>query len=267
MAMNVREIPRTGLRSVEWEFSQSTYAAVLADVPAALFSHWAQTAHHEFPGIPRDAFFYAQSAEGLMMFFDCAAAAGTGCALPSRAADSVWHAWTRMDAAGLDRFCIRHFGRTIPHIERARVKGGDMGRALAVCLVQARRRASQPAAGCHLPRLFSLDLQLGMPRGFGYRTIGGLVACSMLDELGNLEDKLSFPAELAPYALYLAGLVSETEYAEAARLGQIRDLRCATADSSAGIIHADWDRDGDGVSGDGDGGGGGGSSCGGGCGS
>jgi hypothetical protein len=93
MAMNVREIPRTGLRSVEWEFSQSTYAAVLADVPAALFSHWAQTAHHEFPGIPRDAFFYAQSAEGLMMFFDCAAAAGTGCAPPIRSG-THGRAWT-----------------------------------------------------------------------------------------------------------------------------------------------------------------------------
>jgi len=232
--MNVREIPRTGLRSVEWEFSQSTYAAVLADVPAALFSHWAQTAHSEFPGIPRDAFFYTQAAEGLMMFFDCASAAGTRCALPSRAADSVWHAWTRMDAAGLERFCIRHFGRTIPHVERAHMKGGDMGRALAVCLVHARRRASRPAAGCHVPRLFSLDLQLGMPRGFGYRVIDGLVACSVLDELGNPDDEVSFPSELTPHALLRAGLVCQSEYDEAAGLGQVGALRSGTADSASG---------------------------------
>jgi hypothetical protein len=92
---------------------------------------------------------------------------------------------------------------------------GEMGRALAVCLVQARRRASQPAAGSHLPRLFSLDSQLGMPGGVGYRIIGGLVACSPLDEFGNPDDRPSFPDELTPHALFLAGLVSGAEYEEA----------------------------------------------------
>lgn len=210
--MNVRETPRALARTVEWEFAQSTYATVLAELPAALFPCWVQAAHHEFPGIPRDASFYARSAEGLMLFFDCAAAAGKPCALPSRAADSVWHAWMRMDPAGLERFCIRHVGRSIPHVGRARMQEGEMGRALAVCLVQARRRAWQPAAGSHLPRLFSLDSQLGMPGGFGYRIIGGLVACSPLDEFGNPEDRLVFPDELKPHALFLSGLVSEAEY-------------------------------------------------------
>lgn len=237
--MNVRETPRAVAHTVEWEFAQSTYAGVLADVPAALFPCWARGAHEEFPGIPRDASFYAQAAEGLMMFFDCAAAAGKTCALPSRAADSVWHAWTRLDAAGLERFCIRHFGRSIPHVERGHMQKGEMGKALAACLVQARRRASQPAAGSHLPRLFSLDSQLGMPRGFGYRIIGGLVACSTLDDFGNPEGRVDYPREMTPYALYLEGLVSETEYREAAR--SARDPACD---------------DGDGVCGDGDGAGG-----------
>jgi hypothetical protein len=207
--MNVRETPRAAARSLEWEFAQSTYAPVLADVPAALFPHWAQTAHGEFPGIPRDASFFAQSAEGLMMFFDCVSAAGRTCALPSRAADSVWHAWVGLDPDGLDRFCIHHFGRTIPHVEAAQMRG--MGRALAVCLVQARRRVSQAAAGTHLPKLFALDGQLGMPHGFGYRVIGGLVACSQLDEFGNPEDRMFFPDALTPHALLVAGLVSEAE--------------------------------------------------------
>ncbi|WP_027866621.1 hypothetical protein [Massilia alkalitolerans] len=211
--MNVRETPRAPAHTVEWEFAQSIYASVLADVPAALFPYWARSAHEAFPGIPRDASFYAQSAEGLMMFFDCAAAAAGTCALPSRAADSVWHAWTRLDAAGLDAFCIRHVGRAVPRVEHMRE--GELDRALAVCLVQARRRASQPAAGSHLPRLFGLDAQLGMPRGAGYRVIGGLVACSPLDELGNLDAKVDFPGSLKPEALRLAGLVSDAEYAEA----------------------------------------------------
>ncbi|QOY93978.1 hypothetical protein IM543_21065 [Massilia sp. UMI-21] len=211
--MNVRETPRAPARTVAWEFAQSTYASVLAEVPAALFTCWARSAHQEFPGIARDAAFYAQAAEGLMMFFDCAAAAGRPCALPSRAADSVWHAWTRMDAAGLERFCIRHFGRSIAHLERARMGEGEMGRALAVCLVQARRRASKPAAGPDLPRLFTLDARLGMPRGFGYGITGGLVTCSALDELGHPEGRPSFPNALTPHGLLRAGLIGEDDYA------------------------------------------------------
>lgn len=265
--MNVRETPRAPAHTVEWEFAQSTYASVLADVPAALFPFWARTAHQEFPGIPRDACFFAQAAEGLTMFFDCAASAGRPCALPSRAADSVWHAWTRLDAPGLERFCIRHVGRAIAHLGRADMQPGEphrtldpaldpgldpgldpaLDRALAVCLVQARRRASQPAAGSHLPRLFRLDGQLGMPRGFGYRIIGGLVACSLLDEFGNPEGKLSFPGSLRPCALYLAGLVSEAEYAEAVAPGRAAALVLAAGMDEGAAC-------GDGVSGDGDGG-------------
>lgn len=39
--MSVRETPRAVARAVEWEFAQSTYAPVLAEVPAALFPWWA----------------------------------------------------------------------------------------------------------------------------------------------------------------------------------------------------------------------------------
>lgn len=210
--MNVRETPRAVTRTVEWEFAQSRYASVLADITAALFPYWAQSAHEEFPGIPRDASFYAQSAEGLMMFFDCVAAAERPCALPSRAADSVWHAWTRMNAADLDRFCILHFGRTIPHLDQAGMKG-SMDEALAACLVQGRRRASKPAAGTDLPRLFTLDQRLGMPRGFAYGIVGGLVACSSMDELGQADGRPRFPNALAPQGLLRAGLISPAEYA------------------------------------------------------
>lgn len=244
--MNVRETPRAVAHTVEWEFAQSTYASVLAEVPAALFPYWARTAHAEFPCIPRDASFYAQSAEGLMMFFDCAAASGRPCALPSRAADSVWHAWVRMDAPGLERFCIRHFGRAIPHVEQAQMKG-EMGRALAACLVQARRRASKPPAGPDLPRLFTLDARLGMPHGFAYKVIGGLVACSRLDELGHPDGRSNFPGALAPRGLLQAGLISEAEYA------RVRGPVCAPTDSTwCGIgSDAEFDGDSDGAGGDG----------------
>lgn len=64
--MNVREAGHEVAR----EFAHSTYAQVLAEVRPALYPYWAGTAQQEFPGIPRDASFYAQSVEGLMMFFD-----------------------------------------------------------------------------------------------------------------------------------------------------------------------------------------------------
>ncbi len=257
--MNVRETPRAPARTVEWEFAQSRYAPVLADIPGALFPFWARNAHEEFPGIPRDASFYAQAAEGLMMFFDCVVAAGRACALPSRAADSVWHAWTRMNAPDLDRFCILHFGRTIPHVEKAQM-GEAMGRALAACLVQGRRRASKPAAGPDLPRLFTLDARLGMPRGFGYGVIGGLVACSHLDELGQPEARPHFPHALAPQGLLQAGLVSKAEFAK------VRGPVCPPAGTAWAAMDGDAALDGDGASGDGAASCSGGSACGGGCG-
>ena len=198
------------------ERAQAAEAAMLAEVPATLFPYWAGTAHHDFPGIPRDASFYAQALEGLVMFFACVAAAGKPCALPSLAAGSVWHAWTCLDQPGLRRFCIRHVGHAVPHGEQFRMTT-DMNRALATCLVTARRRASMPAAGACLPPLFSLDCRLGMPEGYGYRIINGLVACSALDEFGNTKGRVSFPDSLTPKNLFLAGLVSQAEYEEAAR--------------------------------------------------
>ena len=263
--MNARETSHGAARAVEWEFGQSTYAAVLADVPTTLFSYWADTAHHEFPGIARDGSFFAQAAEGLMMFFDCVAAAGRMCGLPSRAADSVWHAWTRMDEVGLHRFTVRHFGRMIPHVDKAHMQ--DMGRALAACLVQGRRRTGRPVGGTSLPRLFALDAQLGMPHGFGYRVIGGLVACSLLDELGNPVDSVSFPASLTPKALRFSGLISQAEYEEAA-------FPAGTCGSTAASANRSFDGSGHNVVLDGDSGGGdsdsaggdGDGSCGGGCG-
>jgi len=256
--MDVRETPRATARTVESEFAQSAHACVLGDIPPALFPYWAGNAQREFPRIPRDASFYARSAEGLIMFFDCAASAARPCALPSRAADAVWHAWVRMDASSLERFCVRHFGKKIPHVERAQM--GPMGVALAACLVQARRRAAMPAGGPDLPRLFTLDDQLGMPGGFGYRIIRGRVACSLLDQLGRPIGRPSFPKALTALGLYEAGLISGAEYAER------RDAGSASGDGGA-AVGGDCDGGDSGDGGCGDGGSACGSGCGGGCGS
>ncbi|NHZ42343.1 hypothetical protein [Massilia aquatica] len=195
---------------------QSPYRAELADLPATLYPFWQRTAQHEFKGIPQDAFFFARAAEGLMAFFDCVRQAELPCGLPSMAADSVWHAWMRLSPTGLNAFCRKHFGRVIPHVEAPEMNGG-MGRALALCLVRARRIERMPAAGPNLPRLFALDRMLAMPGGCGYLLFNGEVASVALDARGRAAAVPAYAESLRPAQLLAAGLVTEEEYRRHAR--------------------------------------------------
>jgi hypothetical protein len=207
---------------------RSPYSKALAELPPSLYPHWKRTARLEFKGIPQDALFFAQSAEGLMAFFDCVARSGKPCALPSKAADSVWHAWKTMAPADLAAFCTRHFGRTIPHTEAADMKA-DMAAALATSLVHARRAEGLDPAGLNVPRMFSLDRRLGMPGGYAYRLAGGKMAFSHLDHAGKPVGDLRYPAALAATGLLAAGLVSQQTYQE-----ELRKQQSASAGSSCG---------------------------------
>ncbi|NHZ97634.1 hypothetical protein [Massilia sp. CCM 8734] len=195
---------------------QSPYRAQMADLPATLYPFWKRTAQHEFKGIPQDAFFFARAAEGLMAFFDCVRDASLPCGLPSMAADSVWHAWMRLSPTGLNAFCRKHFGRVIPHVEAPEMSGG-MRRALAVCLVRARRIERMPVAGPNLPRLFALDRVLAMPGGCGYLLFNGEVASVALDARGRAAAVPAYAESLRPAQLLAAGLVTEEEYVRHAR--------------------------------------------------
>lgn len=250
---------------------RSRYADALRDVPPALLPFWRETAPDEFPGIPPYARFYARSLEALLSFFDCASRARRPCGLPSSAADSVWHAWLRLDPDGLERFCRHHFGRTIPHVASGDM-AGQMGGALAVCLVEARKLDRQAPAAPTLPRLFALDRALRMPLGFGYTLQQGAVAFARLDKAGLPQEPARHVDQLAPYGLFAAGLISEAEY----ELGSIMAARrredaaaqpdggCGTLATQAGGRSADCADDGAG--GDSGGAAGDGGSCGGGCG-
>ncbi|MDQ3059639.1 MAG: hypothetical protein M3R45_08945 [Pseudomonadota bacterium] len=230
----------------------SRYRAALDDVPGTLFGYWRDTAKREFPGIPCDAVFFARATVGLMNFFDCVAKSQKPCGLPSKAADSVWHAWLECDPAGLERFCRKHFRRQIPHI-----KIEDMGVAkddsLANCLVMARRLEGIKAVSVDLPALFRLDARLKMSRGYGYRTCNGKVGFAGMDRKGIAGSRLSYPDALLPASLLAAGLVSSREYE--AYIASLSVNRSSSGDRSSGGS---------------DGGDGGGcscgSSCGGGCG-
>lgn len=189
----------------------SPYRAALDALPPTLFHYWRRSAQFEFKGIPRDAFFYARAAEGLMTFFTCVTRRAIPCALPSMAADSVWHAWMRLDAPGLERFCIEHFGRAIPHVEGNAMQE-EMDVALANCLVQARELEGIGRAGPNVPRLFTLDRRLRMPCGFAYKLFDGEIGYRKLDRSGWARGQVWFPCALAATALLGAGLVSHEDF-------------------------------------------------------
>lgn len=231
----------------------SRYRAALDDLPGTLFGYWRDKAKKEFPGIPCDAIFFARATVGLMNFFDCVARSGKACGLPSKAADSVWHAWLECDPAGLGRFCRKHFRRQIPHI-----KIEDMGVAkddsLANCLVVARRIEGIKAASVNLPALFRLDARLKMPQGYGYRTCNGKVGFAGMDRQGRVGTRLSYPDALLSASLLAAGLVSSREYEVYIASLLAKRLAASSGDGSTGGADCS------------DGGDGGGCSCGGGCG-
>jgi hypothetical protein len=202
--------------------ARSPYARLIdQELPLGLYAHWVSTARNEFEGIPLEPFFFARAAEALLMFFDCVVRSGERCALPSKAADSVWHAWEQHSPATLAAFCLRHFGRPIPHMDAdAMVQAHDKdqeqaaaGRPLAVCLVQARKAERLALAGDRLPRLFTLDAETRMPFGNGYRNIDGVVAFGRLDRDGKWPAQHTYPAVLWAAELCSLGLIPADELA------------------------------------------------------
>jgi hypothetical protein len=132
-------------------------------------------------------------------------ASGKRCALPSAAADSVWHAWVRLVPAALDAFCIKHFGKAIPHVEAAGM-GAQMEGALVSSLVSARGLERRDPVKPSVPRLFALDRTLRMPGGFGYQLEQGELACRRLDNGGRPEGEMFYPAGLIAAQFLEAGI-------------------------------------------------------------
>jgi len=198
-------------RWARWMMRRSRYSKQLDELPPNLYDYWKSSAKNEFNGIPGDAVFFARATEGLMAFFACAAGSGKPCALPSLAADSVWHAWQRLSPLKLEAFCRKHFGQVIPHLERAAMPG-RMDAALAVCLVRARELERLPPEGPRLPGLFLLDRKLKMPNGFGYIVQRGRPGYGQLDERGRLDPLVSSPPALEAAGLLAAGLITQVAY-------------------------------------------------------
>jgi uncharacterized membrane protein YgcG len=239
-------------RRAAWLISRSRHHAALTDMPERVRKYWQLNAGAEFEGIPTGAFFYARASEGLMTFFACIEQAeGKACALPSKAADSVWHAWLKADPIGLDKFTLKHFGQRIPHVE-ARSMATEMGEALARSLVLSRGLDRKPPEGPGIPGLFALDGKLRMPQGYGYRMRDGEIGYSILDYHGRAGASMHFPPALAAAGLLSAGLITQEMYEAALIRRDNEGSSCGSSSSSSSGGDSDSD------------GGDGGSSCGGG---
>jgi hypothetical protein len=123
-----------------------------------------------------------------------------------------------------------------------------MAGALASTLVAARRLERQNPAGPGLPRLFALDGRLGMPGGFCYLQLNGVVGYCAIDHGGRPCGVLHTPDHLGADGLLALGLVSATDQARV-RAAQAGGSGCGSSGSACGSTACD-----------------GGSSCGGGCG-
>jgi len=139
-----------------------------------------------------------------MKFFYIVTLSGKPCALPSEAADSIWHAWLRWDPAGLERFCIEHFGKAIPHVERAGLEAGALLNSFVCC----RRYEGVAFHALRLPALFRLDVRLKMRGGHGYwnRIGSGQIVYARLDVRGLGRRQASPHPELTQGALQATGL-------------------------------------------------------------
>lgn len=187
---------------------RSRYREQLVQIAPALCTYWQRVGPEEFTGMPADRLFFHRAATGLIEFFDASIRRGKPCALPSLAADSVWHAWLRWDADDLARFCRRHFGAAIAHLPQSALGAS----ALAQTLVACRALEGRPSHGPGLPPLFSLDARLRMPNGHGYWIERGDIVYRRLDAAGRKSGLARVHPDLALPALFAAGLVSEMTY-------------------------------------------------------
>lgn len=216
----------------------SVHRTALEDLPDGLETAWRQTAPQEYPGIRTDAFFFVCATEGLLRFFDAVRHSSRPCALPSEAADSVWHAWLRMNPIGLERFCRKYFGRTIPHVDRAGLAGLSSS-ALANTLMAGRSLQGIAPLGPQLPTLFGLDARLRMPGGHGYWVRGEDIVYARLDQRGLCPVRAEAHPELLTSALLAAGLVDASMVlAHVQRRQQALQAAAASDDGGGGFVFA-----------------------------
>lgn len=200
-------------------------ATVAAEqIPPAIRAAWAHHAPDELPGLATDDGAWLRCSLGLAQFFEaCRLQREQGaCALPSKAADSVWHVWLKLDPAGLADWQQRYFGRVVEHRE-----GAELGAPLEDCLARswtgACRSEGLELLGPKLPLLFALDGLLRLPTGWAYGYQQGTLAHRQIDGFGKPCGDVVMHAAMGGAALVALGLVTQSELASALRRRQSSD--------------------------------------------
>lgn len=225
-------------RALRGRCPPATVAA--GQMPPEVRAAWAQQAPDEFPGLPVDDDAWLHCAIGLAQFFEaCRLQRGQGpCALPSKAADSVWHVWLRTDPAGLAAWQQRYFDQVVEHHE-AEALGAPLDECLARTWAGACRSEGRSLLARRLPLLFALDGLLRLPSGWAYGHEGGAVVHRQIDGAGQPGGDAVAHVALGAAGLAALGLLSPAETAALRR----------QADAGAG--GAGWTGDGGAASCDG----------------
>ncbi|HEY9106042.1 MAG TPA: hypothetical protein VIN58_05145 [Roseateles sp.] len=183
-----------------------------SQIPPAVRAAWAHHAPDEFPGLTTDDATWLRCSLGLAQFFEaCRLQRGQGaCALPSKAADSVWHVWLKLDPAGPADWQQRFFDRVVEHREADQL-GAPLDDCLARAWVGACASEGLSPLGPRLPLLFALDGLLRLPAGWAYGHEHGLLVHRQIDGFGRPGDIRVVHAAVAVSGLLALGLVSEAE--------------------------------------------------------
>lgn len=231
--------------------------AAAASIPPAIRAAWFAVIDREAPRWRADERDWQLASLALLQFFEvCCMQGEQACALPSKAADSVWHVWLERDAAGLGDWQRRHFGRAIPHREAAEL-GAPLPEALARTWASAcRSEGLSPLAG-RLPLLFVIDGRLAMPGGWAYGRTFGRVHHRDIGPDGRRTGLPRLHAGLAAAGLAACGALTAAELRELERINA--SSSGGSGCGSSGGLSSDCSSS--------DGGSSCGSSCGGGCGS
>lgn len=152
----------------EWMFWESRGVAdLMRDAPSELRAQWEYTAPKEFPGMRTDGVAWINSLAGLMYFFQLYSNDDKPMALPSRAADSVWHVWISWYPKRLNEFCLHHFGMPI---ERKIDLHVPWELALArTWALACQQEGINPILPGRIPCIFAIDGELQMPGGWWFR--------------------------------------------------------------------------------------------------
>lgn len=243
-------------------------ASAMDAVPEALRDFWTRHGPAEFPGMPITDKAWAWSLRGLLTYFSIAASTTQQTLLPSRAADSVWHAWLAWDAEHLRRFQLRYFNKELPHVAKEDMPTGpSMDTAIPRTWGLASAAEGLPILSGHVPFVFAVDNVLDMPTGWAYRHNTARHAVEVADIRPNGLSGLR-PVESLTAAAFLGlGMLSATE----AEVWQKKNLEgSGSTGSSCGVGMPAYSCGSSSSCDGGDGGcssgGGDGGSCGGGCG-